>query len=190
MKITILNGNPHSNNPGFDDYLNRLSDSLTSEGQDVNLLVLREMDLKYCIGCLDCWIKTPGSCVTDDEGRDVCQAYINSDFVLWASPVIMGFYSALLKMVTDKFIGLVLPYAEFVDGLSRHGSRYDRYPGTGLLLEKGPDADDEDIAIIADIHERTALNFKSNLSFTRQTSDFLIIKARQIIGALTTGGAK
>jgi hypothetical protein len=190
MKITILNGNPHSNNPGFDDYLNRLSDSLTSDGQAVTLFPLRDMDLKYCIGCFDCWVKTPGLCVTDDEGRDVCRAYINSDFVLWASPVIMGFYSALLKKVTDKFTGLVMPYAVFVDGLSRHMARYDSYPLTGLLLEKNADTDDEDIKIISDIHERTSINFKSRSAFTKLTLDPAEDVAREIIRGVSDGGGK
>ena len=190
MKTTILNGNPTGDNSAFDNYLERLSAELIAEGQAVRLLLLREMDLKYCIGCLDCWVKTPGLCVTDDEGRDVCRAYINSDFVLWASPVIMGFTSALLKKVTDKFIGLVHPYAEFVDGLSRHSARYDKYPQTGLLLEKSLYADDEDVAIISDIHERTALNFKSKLSFTRLTLDPAEEVAADIMRSLAVGGVR
>ena len=189
-RITILNGNPNGDNATFDGYLERLSGVLISEGQDVNLLVLRDMDLKYCIGCFDCWVKTPGLCVTDDEGRAVCRAYINSDFVLWASPVIMGFYSALLKKVTDKFTGLVMPYAVFVDGLSRHMARYDSYPLTGLLLEKNADTDDEDIKIISDIHERTSINFKSRSAFTKLTLDPAEDVAREIIRGVSDWGGK
>jgi multimeric flavodoxin WrbA len=171
MKITILNGNPNEDNTAFDGYLNQLSEELVSDTHEVTILKLRAMDLKYCIGCLDCWVKTPGVCVTDDEGRDVCRAYINSDFVLWASPVIMGFYSALLKKVTDKFVALVNPWAVFVDGESHHMARYENYPVTGLLLEKSSDTDDEDIQIISDTHERTTLNFKSTSAFTKLMLD-------------------
>ncbi len=169
MKVTILNGNPDAANGAFDGYLKRLSDELTKDGHAVTVFELREMDIKYCIGCLDCWVKTPGLCVSADEARDVCRAYINSDFVLWASPVVMGFYSALLKKVTDKFIALVCPYATLVEGESHHMARYDSYPLTGLLLEKSAGTDDEDISIISDTHRRTALNFKSTSSFTKLT---------------------
>jgi len=171
MEITILNGNPNEKNETFDDYLARLSAELSSNDHDVTDLVLRDMDISYCIGCLKCWVKTPGICNTDDEGRDVCRAYINSDFVLWASPVMMGFYSALLKKVTDKFVCLVHPHGEFIDGEVHHLSRYDQYPTGGLLLEKGSDTDDEDVQIISDIHSRTVLNFKSELAFTKLTID-------------------
>ena len=184
MKITILNGNPDENNTGFDGYLAQLSDELATSGHDVTSFELREMDISYCIGCFGCWVKSPGECRSEDDSTVVSRAYINSDFVLWASPVIMGFYSALLKKVTDKFIQLVEPYMVFVDGESRHAARYDRYPLVGLLLEKGPDADDEDISIIADTHKNTALNFKSRLVFTKLTYEPVEEVVQAIAGAL------
>ena len=184
MKITILNGNPDGNNTAFDDYLTNLSDELNSDGHAVTSFELREMDISYCIGCFGCWVKSPGECRSGDDSDEVSRAYINSDFVLWASPVIMGFYSALLKKVTDKFIQLVEPYMVFVDGESRHAARYDRYPLVGLLLEKGPDADDEDISIIADTHKNTALNFKSRLVFTKLTYEPVEEVVQAIAGAL------
>ena len=104
MQITILNGNPDVDNTLFDDYLKRLSDALASDGHTVTAFELRAMDIKYCNGCWGCWVKTPGECAVKDESRDVRRAAIHSDLVLWASPVIMGFYSALLKKVADKFI--------------------------------------------------------------------------------------
>ena len=169
MKITILNGNPDASNAGFDHYLIRLSDKLISNGHTVTSFELREMDIKYCIGCFGCWVKSPGECRSGDDSGEVSHAYIKSDFVLWASPVIMGFYSALLKKVTDKFICLVHPYGEFIEGEVHQLTRYDHYPTTGLLLEKGAESDDEDVQIISDIHSRTALNFKSSSAFTKLT---------------------
>lgn len=171
MKITILNGNPYADNAAFDDYLKRLSGQLASDGHAVTVFELREMDIKYCTGCFGCWVKTPGECIVEDASREVRRAAINSDFVLWASPVIMGFYSALLKKVTDKFLPLLHPYGEVVRGEMRHVARYDKYPLVGLLLEEGLDTDDEDIAIISDIHEQLALDLKSELAFTRLTRD-------------------
>ena len=171
MKITILNGNPDMRNATFDDYLKHLSEEVGSDGHEVTSFELREMDIKYCIGCFGCWVKSPGECRSGDESREVCRAYINSDFVLWASPVIMGFYSSLLKKVTDKFVCLVHPYGEFVEGEVHHLPRYVHYPIAGLLLEKGSDTDDEDIQIISNIHSRTVLNFKSSLAFTKLTID-------------------
>jgi len=52
MKITILNGNPNADNVKFDNYLKELSDLLESSNHTVTILKLREMDIRYCLGCL------------------------------------------------------------------------------------------------------------------------------------------
>lgn len=167
MNITILNGNPNPENQPFDDYLTQLSDAWNSEGHQITRLDLRSMKINYCTGCWHCWIKTPGQCSSTDQSLDVCRAVIHSDFTLWASPVIMGFPSALLKKVTDKLIPLVHPYIVVDQGEAHHLARYDHYPKFGLLLEKSADTDDEDIKIITKIFSRTALNMKSELAFSQ-----------------------
>ena len=171
MKITILNGNPNADNVKFDNYLKELSDLLESSNHTVTILKLREMDIKYCIGCFGCWLKTPGECIVADGSRDVCREYINSDFVLFASPIIMGFSSALLKKAQDKLIPLVLPYLEIVQNEFHHLARYEKYPMMGLLLEKSNGADEEDIKIISNIYMRDAINLKTSFCFTRLTTD-------------------
>ncbi len=170
MKITILNGNPDAGNAVFDTYLERLSEALTTAGQQATTLTLQDMDIRYCTGCWGCWVKTPGECVARDDSADVCRAAISADFVLLASPVTMGFPSAVLKKTVEKLIPLVHPYGAVVQGEAHHKARYDRYPLLGLLLEKGPNTDRADVQIIADIFSRTALNFKSQLAFTELTS--------------------
>ena len=172
MKVTVLNGNPDADNVHFDDYLKNLSALLESSNHIVTVLQLREMDIRYCIGCFGCWIKTPGECSNAADGtRDVRRGYINSDFVLFASPIIMGFTSALLKKAHDKLLPLLLPYLEADQWEAHHVARYDKYPLVGLLLEKGKDTDEEDIEIIADIYMRDAINFKTSFCFTKLTTD-------------------
>ena len=58
MRIKILNGNPNDINVIFDDYLKELSDLLTSRDHTVSILNFREIDIKYCIGCFGCFVKT------------------------------------------------------------------------------------------------------------------------------------
>jgi hypothetical protein len=180
MKITILNGNPIADNARFDNYLKNLSDLLESNRHTVTVLKLREMDIKYCTGCFGCWVKTPGECVVPDDMRDVRREYIHSDLVLFASPVIMGFTSALLKKAHDRFLPLIHPYFELVRNEMWHLARYDKYPLWGLLLEKGKDTDEEDIKIISDIYRQEAINLKSSFCFARLTDDSVEEVANEI----------
>jgi hypothetical protein len=171
MKITLLNGTPTENHKDFDQYLGELQNCLQQKGHPTQLLRLRDLTARYCTGCWSCWVKTPGLCIFEDDSRQVCQAVIQSDFVLFASPVLMGYLSAVLKKFMDKLIPLIHPYITVDQGEAHHRARYApcQYPLGGLLLEKSPGSDDEDIEIITAIHERTMLNLKSSNKFTLLT---------------------
>jgi len=172
LRITVLNGNPDTGNAKFDNYLRNLSTLLRLNNHTVTILQLREMDMRYCIGCFGCWVKTPGECSNAaDDTRTVRREFINSDLVLFASPIKMGFTSALLKKAHDKLLPLLMPYMEEYHFEAHHVSRYDKYPLMALLLERQDNSDDEDIHIISEIYRRDALNFKTTFSFTKLTSD-------------------
>ncbi len=167
MRITILNGNATPSR--FDAYLNKLTKNLESIENQVTQLDLRDLPLKYCTGCFDCWTKTPGICESDQASRELGRAVINSDFTLWAAPLKMGFPSALLKMGFDKHLPLIHPYMVVDQGEAHHLKRYERYPRVGLLVEKESDTSENDLVIIRDVFSRTALNFKSKLDFMETT---------------------
>lgn len=171
MKILILNGNPDTQNSVFENYIVKLTRALEEIQHTVTVLTLRDMDIKHCTGCWSCWIATPGQCHLKDDSRHVARSYINSECVIFASPVIMGFTSALLKKSNDKLLPLLHPYIELVNGEQHHQRRYKNYPRTALLLEKTPETDEEDIQIITDIYARNALNLKTELLFVKLTSN-------------------
>lgn len=169
MKICILNGNPVSQDSALEEYLSDLCAAIERSGHQVKRLDLREMDIRYCLGCFNCWVKTPGRCIVADDSYAVCRAAINAGLVLFASPVSMGFISAELKKTMDKMIPLIHPYMEIDQGEIHHRKRYRHYPGLGLLLSKGSDCDAEDLAIIEQSFRRLAINFKSRLVFSLAT---------------------
>jgi multimeric flavodoxin WrbA len=167
MKITILNGNPAPSS--FDTYLSQLTALLEDAGHIVTNLLLRDLPLRYCIGCWGCWVKTPGECSSRDASLEMDQAFINADFVLWAAPLKMGFPSTLLKMAMDKHLPLIHPYMVVDHMEAHHRKRYPYSPRLGLLVEYEATTDDRDLQIITDIYCRTALNFKTRLEFSLTT---------------------
>lgn len=162
MKITILNGSPAKD--ALETYTDKLIPILEKDGHAVIHLKLREMNIRNCTGCFKCWVKTPGHCVLKDDSDLLDKTVINSDFVLWASPLVMGFPSELLKRALDKHLPLLLPNMEIAEGEMHHVARYPHYPRIGMLVEK-ESTTEEDIRILTDIFARTALNSKSRLEF-------------------------
>jgi multimeric flavodoxin WrbA len=170
MKITILDGEQSSSKTTFAEYTRKVESLLRSGGHEVELLVLREMDIKQCLGCWGCWVKTPGECVLKDDGALVCSSVIRSDFTLLAAPLVMGFPTALLKRTIDRLLPLIHPYIAIAAGECHHRARYKRYPKLALLTERSNEDTDEDLRIVKAVFSRTALNFKSKLAFMHETS--------------------
>jgi multimeric flavodoxin WrbA len=56
MKITILNGNPDGQDAQFEGYLAQLVERLEDQQHQVTMLNLRQIDLRYCVGCFGCWV--------------------------------------------------------------------------------------------------------------------------------------
>jgi len=168
MKITILNGNPDSEKKDFEKHVNSLS-NLISEKNQVEVLNLRDFNIKYCTGCWSCWVKTCGECVTKDASHLIDEKVINSDFIIAVSPLLMGFISTELKKTMDKLIPLLRPYIDIVNGECHHQKRYSKYPKWGVIIEKEVDTDEEDLQICKEIFERFTLNFRSELAFFTTT---------------------
>lgn len=169
MKITILNGEMKTES-NLSPYLEKLAERLQDK-HTCFLYPLGKMNLQYCKGCWSCWWKTPGRCAIHDDAEKIFRSVINSDFVIFASPLIAGFTSSVLKKITDRYVVIGHPYFELVNGECHHQKRYDKYPDIGLILEKETDTDDEDISIVKDIYDRIALNFHCERKFIRFTDE-------------------
>lgn len=129
------------------------------------------MTINHCTGCFGCWTKKPGECLIKDDHSILCKNYINSELVLFASPLIMGFTSALLKRASDRLIPLLNYKIELVGNECHHVARYDRYPDIGVIVQKEFDSDIEDLEITNNLYQRMALNFKSKCCFTLSTEN-------------------
>ena len=183
MTILVLDGHPALVNSSFAQYLDALRAEFESGGHSVQHIKLADKHIKQCVGCWSCWVKTPGRCFVKDDSDDIRRAILQSGLVLFASPLRMGFTSALLKTLQDKLIPLVHPYLELVQKEAHHIRRYPSYPLLGLLVEKEPDTDEEDLQIVKRIYERLALNFKTKLALF-QTTDAKHSEVADAIGHL------
>lgn len=157
MKATILNG-ARPGESQIDAVANTLVAHLTRQSFDVQAYTLRDHKIGYCIGCFGCWVKTPGECVIKDENRDIAADIIQSDLLIYVSPVVFGSYSSELKRMMDHLIPLVTPFFKRVDGEVHHQPRYNRYPSfmsIGLQRQTNP----VQAALFKELSKRNGINF-------------------------------
>ena len=155
-------------------------------GWGVDPVVLREVEIADCAGCFGCWIRTPGVCVIDDVARDIAARVIQSDLVIFLTPITFGGYSSELKKALDRLICLVLPFFRKIDGEIHHSARYERYPrlvGVGVLGQP----DDEAERLFATLIERNAINLHSpahaaSVLLTSQGEGDMRERVRTILG--------
>ncbi len=156
MKALILNG-AKSLDTDTDRFQAVLADELRGRHWNVEAVCLRETAVTRCVGCFDCWIKTPGICRFKDAGPWIAQSFIQSDLAVFVTPVTFGGYSSELKKALDRAICLISPHFMKIKGEVHHKPRYSRYPrllAFGLREQPREDSD----AVFAQLVGRNALN--------------------------------
>ncbi len=139
MKILALNGSPRKKNSNTDRLLNPFLEGVREEGATYEKIYLQEKDIKPCLGCFNCWLRTPGECVQKDDMTDMLDLLISADVLVCATPLYICGMSAQLKTFFDRFIPIVMPFIELnEDGVCSHPSRYDReFSGMVLISNCG-----------------------------------------------------
>ena len=85
MKIAILNGSPRKENT--EAMVNAFAEGAREAGHEVEILHVGRMNIAGCKGCEYCHTKGEGKCVQKDDMEQVIPAYIDSDMIVFASPV-------------------------------------------------------------------------------------------------------
>jgi hypothetical protein len=157
MNAVVLDGSSHEANRGI---LATLTQAIAETGYTAEVIALREKRIAPCLGCFGCWVKTPGECVIDDEGRQVARAVARCDVLVYFTPVTFGGVSSELKKAVDRLIPNISPFFARVQEETHHQRRYPRSAsliGLGVLPTPNRDAE----ALFKTLVEDNATNFRS-----------------------------
>jgi multimeric flavodoxin WrbA len=161
MKVLILNG--ITDDKKYTDYEIEIEKEVKRNTTcEIDYFRLRDMNINYCCGCWDCWVKTPGHCAIKDDHEQILSRIPNVDLILYISPIILGYESSILKTCKDRSIGSAHPYITLHRGEQHHVRRYDSMPDISVMLIKDDDTTEKDIEIIASTFFRNALNFRKD----------------------------
>lgn len=85
MKIAILNGSPRAVNTAA--MVNAFAEAAEAAGHEVEILHVGRMKIAGCLGCEYCHTKGDGKCIQQDDMAKVMPAYLESDMIVYASPI-------------------------------------------------------------------------------------------------------
>ena len=130
MKITAFNGAMRGRKSITHLMVETFLEGAAEAGAEVENVVLVEKKIRRCIGCLQCWLKTPGVCVQKDDMAPLLETYLASDIIVMASPVYVDNVTGLTKDFMDRLIPITDPHFE-LDGKGEtcHVKKHDHYPG-------------------------------------------------------------
>lgn len=79
--------------------------------------------IKSCMGCFECWIKTPGKCKIRDGYENLSNLYSKAEKIIIITRCFYGSYSPFVKNVLDRTIPYLLPFFKFKNKEMHHITR-------------------------------------------------------------------
>lgn len=106
MKILVLEGSPHKNGSSnllADNFIKGAKES----GHEVQVYDAAHAKIGPCMGCNACGMN--GACVQKDDMSEVEKLILNSDMIVFVSPIYYFGISAQLKTLIDRFYSFNTP---------------------------------------------------------------------------------
>ena len=127
MNILVLNGSPRGTRSNTFKVTNAFLEGVNSSSENiVNLVHITKKKIEHCLGCFNCWKKTPGTCVIDDDMSELIKLYINSDIIVWSFPLYYFGMPSKIKAFLDRLLPTSLPAINIKENQEcGHPSRYD-----------------------------------------------------------------
>ena len=106
MKLLGIMGSPRKGG-NTDILLDGALQEAQSNGFKVSKISLRSKKIAPCNGCLKC--TRSGKCVIKDDMEEIYEEMIESDGIIWATPVYFWSMSSHTKTVMDRTYALLYP---------------------------------------------------------------------------------
>ena len=120
--------------------------------KEVEVVDTSDMKIAHCMGCNQCWLKTPGICVIKDDYEKIIKKLVETENLWIVSDTRLGFLDYKGKRVMDRIMPMLNMTIGFRDGWMRHKLRYHAL-NIGLQYKGAADQ-----AMMEDWCKRTAAN--------------------------------
>lgn len=98
-KIIIVTSSPRKDG-NSETLAKKFAEGALSAGNEVKFIAVRDVDLKFCTGCMYC--QTHDKCVLNDGMNALYKDFENADVLVFATPVYYYAVSGQLKTFLDR----------------------------------------------------------------------------------------
>lgn len=134
MKVAAINASPKKDKGNTAMILKAFLEGMEGEGADVELFYTGKLDIKPCLGCMSCFMKTPGKCVQKDDVNMLLSKLAESDVWVFSTPLYWNTVSGPLKNLIDRMTPLSDTFLEVRHGHSAHPLREEVKRGKFALV--------------------------------------------------------
>jgi hypothetical protein len=135
MRIIAFNSSPRDNQTSKTELiLQKFLEGARRAGAEAETLYLRDYQIKHCLGCFSCWIKTPGRCVQkDDMAEELFGRYLSADLAVLATPLYHFNMNARMKMFIERTLPMVSPILHDRGEHTGHPFRFEHIPKVAMV---------------------------------------------------------
>ncbi len=163
MKIVVFNGSPRMEKGNTHVMVEAFLEGAASAGAEVENVFLFRKKIRQCLGCFDCWLKTPGKCMQKDDMEGLLSLFRDADLIVFATPLYVDNVTGIMKTFMDRIIPLTEPYFEKDPlGEYRHRKRYEKIPKIAVISNCGF-AEQSHFQVLSLLFKRVARNMHSEL---------------------------
>ncbi len=111
MKMIAFNGSPMGASGNTNVMVTAFLEGAEAAGAEVENIFLADKEINHCKACRRC-VFSGGKCVINDDMEELISKYVESDIVVFATPLYIDNISGMLKVFFDRTICIGDPYFE------------------------------------------------------------------------------
>ena len=94
------------------------------KNEEIEIINTADLKIMHCMGCNNCWLKTPGICSIKDDYEIILKKLVAAENFWVVADTKFGFIDYRGKRVLDRIVPMLNMYIEIRDGWERHQLRY------------------------------------------------------------------
>jgi putative NADPH-quinone reductase len=120
VNILVVNASPRGKQGNSYVLQEAFVSGALSSGAQVKEVFLKSQKIKPCLGCMVCWIRTPGKCIQKDDQAELLEKCVWADLLVLVTPLYVDGMTAQAKTFFDRLIPLGHPEFILEGGHCRH----------------------------------------------------------------------